>query len=112
MNLNILLLSKINVHSVFSRHQIALNGKYPIFLQKKNGRWTFHLEPEVQKPSENSEKKNTEKNRPNIEKDFKWFNNYLANLLSELSQQYTPLLTNKSKGKLSIMHRLIIVLFS
>ncbi|XP_076100878.1 uncharacterized protein LOC143070496 [Mytilus galloprovincialis] len=82
--------------------------------KKKNGRWTFHLKPEVQKPkvqkpSENSEKKNTEKNRPNIEKDFKWFNNYLANLLSELSQQYTPLLTNKSKVVLNMRVPVVII---
>ncbi|CAC5413896.1 PLA2G [Mytilus coruscus] len=53
---------------------------------KENGRWTFQLNPKVASKTHTTKKQNPKENCPNNKKELKWFNNYLANLLSELSR--------------------------
>ncbi|XP_052100119.1 transient receptor potential cation channel subfamily M member 8-like isoform X3 [Mytilus californianus] len=77
--------------------------------KKENGRWTFQLKLRVASTSDAKNKQNPNENCLNNKKEFKWFNNYLANLLSELSRQYTPLLTNKSKVVLNMRVPVVII---
>ncbi|XP_071166777.1 uncharacterized protein [Mytilus edulis] len=65
--------------------------------QRKHGRWTFQINPQFAEEY------------PEAKKEFKWFNNYLANLLSELSRQYTPLLINENKVVLNMRVPVVVI---
>ncbi|CAC5398362.1 unnamed protein product [Mytilus coruscus] len=71
------------------------NLEYSSTPEKENGRWIFQLK--------------FEPNCPDNKTELIWFNNYLANLLSELSRQYTPLLTNESKVVLNMRVPVVII---